>query len=275
VIRIYFQGRLGNQLFQYAFALYASKKLNTKFIIRIKKKDGYQLDCFKMSGIFKYFYLGEIFLRVYDFTQRLLKLKKYYIPNIDEDWNNKILKNNYEYIGYFQDSKFSADIKSTLLSHLEIREKYKKKFFKAYSRLIAEKYAVLHIRFGDYTNHVVEINNKKLNYFLPKDWFYKSIEYAQIGNRKLVVISDDIELAKKHFKDLTLNLIFPEGDKVTHFQFLLYAEICIISNSTFAWWGAYLNTVPNKKVYAPYNWLGHREGFEFPKGIMTKEFIWV
>ena len=38
-------------------------------------------------------------------------------------------------------------------------------------------------------------------------------------------------------------------------------------NSTFAWWGAFLNRKINKRIFAPKYFLGYKEGVEFPNGI--------
>jgi hypothetical protein len=57
----------------------------------------------------------------------------------------------------------------------------------------------------------------------------------------------------------------------------LYAiSLCehnIICNSTFGWWGAYLNENPNKKVLGPKIWFGHNLANNDTKDIMPKEWI--
>ncbi|MNY72313.1 hypothetical protein D3C86_2108360 [compost metagenome] len=49
---------------------------------------------------------------------------------------------------------------------------------------------------------------------------------------------------------------------------LKHSQIDIISNSTFQWWGAWLNEVPNKTIYAPKYWLGHKINKEYPKQVI-------
>jgi hypothetical protein len=47
------------------------------------------------------------------------------------------------------------------------------------------------------------------------------------------------------------------------------ADVCILSNSSFSWWGAWLNTKPGKVIYGPQNWLGFGKNDEYPAGIST------
>lgn len=276
MIRIRLQGRLGNQLFQYAFALYASQKLKTKFVIEIRQKDGYQLGYFNLPTPLKFLSLGKLAQRFYNLVQRNFKTKKtFFVPGWDEDWSNRTLTDSTEYKGYFQDARFSYAVKEQLYNQLTIRDKYTKQFEEQFPFVFTERYAVLHIRFGDYENQTIQIKNNKFNWSLPLGWYYHSIKYASLGNMKLVVISDNMTMARERFQNTAENIFFPEGDAITHFQFLLHAEVCIVSNSSFAWWGAFLNQKLNKKVIAPANWVGYNAGFEFPKGIMTKEFEWI
>jgi len=185
------------------------------------------------------------------------------------------LSDNTSYKGYFQDAYFSSQVKSILYTHLSVQKKYSKLFHELFPFVLSEKFAVLHIRFGDYANQAIEVNNTKFNWSLPVEWYYSAIKYAKLGSMKLVIISDDLLLARNHFFEHYDNCYFPEGDSITHFQFLLRAETCIISNSSFAWWGAFLNQNKNRKVIAPKNWVGYNAGFEYPKGIMTEEFEWL
>jgi len=72
-----------------------------------------------------------------------------------------------------------------------------------------------------------------------------------------LIFSDDIEWCKLNF-DFLENKIFVNGN--TDFQDLYLMSKCndnIIANSTFSWWGAWLNQNPNKKVIAPKIWFGN------------------
>jgi 5'(3')-deoxyribonucleotidase len=76
-------------------------------------------------------------------------------------------------------------------------------------------------------------------------------------NSIFLIFSDDIEWCKENFPNISDKFIFIEGNK--DYEDLYIMSKCknnIISNSTFSWWGAWLNQNENKKVVAPLKWFG-------------------
>ena len=88
------------------------------------------------------------------------------------------------------------------------------------------------------------------------------------------MIGDDTEFLKKKFSSNT-HFLFEKNDEITDFQILMNANIVISSNSSFAWWGCFLNRRQNKKVFAPKYWLGFKVKQEYPVGIMVKDWEWI
>ena len=75
------------------------------------------------------------------------------------------------------------------------------------------------------------------------------------SDTRFIVCSDDIGWCKKVFKGE--RFCFVEGESVL--AQLYIHSLCnnnIISNSSFSWWGAWLNANPNKRVIAPRTWFG-------------------
>lgn len=79
-----------------------------------------------------------------------------------------------------------------------------------------------------------------------KEYYEQAVR--QFEGKQFVVFSDDIERAKKV---LPSEFIFQKGSEMWDFYIMTKCDGAIISNSTFAWWAAWLQ---NKKTVIPKNW---------------------
>jgi hypothetical protein len=87
-----------------------------------------------------------------------------------------------------------------------------------------------------------------------RDYFEKAMEYFP-NDTLFVVFSNEMEKCKPLLSGVDKNLRFIEGED--HFCDLYLMSLCkhnIIANSSFSWWGAYLNRNPDKRVIAPKFW---------------------
>ena len=108
----------------------------------------------------------------------------------------------------------------------------------------------IHFRRGDYLIY------SSLN--LSLDYYYKATKTIQelFPNKKIkfLIFSNEIEWVKENFK--IDNCIYVED--LDRFKDMCLMSLCdhiIIANSSFSWWGAYLNQNPNKKIICPHNYL--------------------
>ncbi|RYD77003.1 MAG: alpha-1,2-fucosyltransferase, partial [Sphingobacteriales bacterium] len=108
------------------------------------------------------------------------------------------------------------------------------------------------------------------NISLPTSYYHDAIKETLRDNSFYIIISDDHEFVKKEFSYLDHKYI-SNCSEIIDLQFLMNADQCIISNSTFGWWGAYLNP-KNPPVVVPKYWLGFAEKVEFPCNIIPKEW---
>ena len=116
----------------------------------------------------------------------------------------------------------------------------------------------VHLRFGDYKIK----NNSKIYFDLSKNYFEKSINYFldKIENPKFIIFSDELNKAKSFLQNINnfkeLNIIFriPGNNSGLDMKLMSVCNHNIISNSTFSWWGAWLNTNKNKIIICPNNW---------------------
>ena len=106
----------------------------------------------------------------------------------------------------------------------------------------------VHFRKGDYVDFGFEV--------LTETYYHKAIEYMSVvvEHPRFFVFSDDIESAQRVIgqKD---NYIYVKGNKgndsYIDMQLMSLCKHNIIANSTFSFWGAYLNINPGKKVIYP------------------------
>lgn len=172
--------------------------------------------------------------------------------------NPKLVRFPFEYIqhkvmdnslidGFFQSEKYFLRHRDIILELLKIPDSIKEIINNNYSNILNTKTTSLHVRRGDYVRH-------------PSHHPTCSIEYYQeaiskVGDTTLIVFSDDIEWCKEHLK--YNNIIYIEGEK--DYIELYLMSLCdnnIIANSSFSWWGAWLNQNKNKIVIGPKKWFG-------------------
>jgi hypothetical protein len=274
VIKVALHGRMGNQLFQFAFAYLIAKKHKTFFLLEIQKNKFY-LDCFQLTFPFNFFSNKKV-LRMYSWLVRKIKMKNH--QDFLDLKTKLVLPQNVAQInfnGYFQDADLMESNKKSLERIFAIKKYFQKVFHEKYGSLFNQnKTLVISMRLGqDYKDFILpDLNNAKV--FLPNNWYTTILSKIEKEYDLVLIISDDIEEAKLILGE-KLNYIFINELPEIQFQMMMNADGCIIGNSSYSWWGGFLNTKKNKKIYAPKYWAGYNAKQEYPVGIMTQEFIWV
>jgi glycosyltransferase involved in cell wall biosynthesis len=131
---------------------------------------------------------------------------------------------------------------------------------------IVEKYpdirkrTSIHVRHGDY--HKFPEHHP----ILSMEYYNSAIK--KIGG-KFIVFSDDVEWCKQNIK--CQDIIYSNEADYVELYMMSLCENNIIANSTFSWWGAWLNENPNKRVIAPKTWFGPKYNFD-QSDIVPKEW---
>lgn len=263
VVKIY--GGLGNQLFQYSFGLYLSKKNNVELILdtswfeqNYKKSTPrtFDLKYFNLSASlknslslkFKLFFYNNIFFKRISLFK---KLKVYRDNDFDLLMNANITSAYLD--GYWHNCSYLQNIKGLL------KDEFKPKFdfFKLTDfskKIINTKNSVaIHIRRGDYiTNGNYAICSTK--------YFLNAIEKISndLINPEFFIFSDDIEFAKKEITtNLPVYFAVNYNTYISNIEDFFNMSLCkhhIISNSTFSWWASWLNVYPKNIVIIPECW---------------------
>lgn len=150
--------------------------------------------------------------------------------------------------GFFQSEKYFLHNRDKIIEFLKCPSIIEEYILNKYSEFLNLKTTSIHIRRGDYLNlndyHIVQ----DINYYMSS---IKLLSDSDI----FIVFSDDINWCKENLN--FDNFIFIENEK-DYIELYLMSKCKnnIISNSSFSWWGAWLNENKNKKVIAPKKWFG-------------------
>ena len=270
MIGVRLQGRLGNQLFQYAFIYSTAKTLGEAFLLdqhieRLIIAEYFVLRpglsgwlsrrIFSIKG-YKNLFSYRLRILIYSHTSMLFKHFVSYPFDISP--MEVSLQKNTFYQGYFQSCSFFEPYTSEIKDLFKIKRKYAELYISRFSDILeGHRVVTVHIRRQDYQNFLGN------DITLPMEYYHKVLRMINEPNALYILISDEPALVKEEFSYLK-NVLISEELEITDFQHLLRADICVIANSTFSWWGAFLNQNPSKKVYAPQHFLGWREQKEIP-----------
>ena len=267
MISINYYGGLGNQLFQIFNLLSLSLKYNKNIIIEnkiLENRDTYWNSI--LRDLKKYITsTSEKFITY--------KEKQFHYKEIILNPNENIILD-----GYFQSYKYFEKYENDIFKIINlyeqqnfIRKKYKKYNF---DNLIS-----LHFRIGDYKNiqhcHNVlsidyYINSLKVIFINSNHNFDVLCFYEEIDKD---IVKQNINILKKNFK--SINFILIDTTILDYEQMLLMSlmQHNIIANSTFSWWGAYLNINKDKIITYPSIWFGPRLSKHNTIDLFPKDWI--
>ncbi|MFC0514575.1 alpha-1,2-fucosyltransferase [Mucilaginibacter angelicae] len=266
--------RLGNQLFQYAFIRALAVKLGTRYFVNENIEKFIAADYFDIGGYHPILnYVNKLYFKLS--CGSLFKSLQSTPVGDYEPGSFRALKDREIYRGYFQSELFFENIIPGLASHIRVKKHIAARFGAEYASLFQNNRVVaVHIRRGDYLglNDWWAENLGSNDLSLPAAYYLDSLEQVSGRERyKVIFVSDDIDFARSAFSHIP-GALFAGADMMTDFQILMNADVCIISNSSFAWWAAYLNTKKDKQVFCPKYWLGFKIKKEYPEGIIPAQW---
>jgi hypothetical protein len=274
-------GGLGNQMFQYALGRRLALINNTEFkldisgLVNVSPNGGFTARNYDLNN----FNIQELIAasdEIKHFKKpggRFSKIIKYirpvyqrpYIVEEKFSFNPQILKIKQDvYIdGYWQSEKYFMDVKEVIQNDFTLKGELGKQATDIAKQITSSSQSVsLHIRRGDYVT-----SYSSFYHILNVDYYKKALEYIEkrSGRVQVFVFSDDIKWARQNLQ-IGSDTVFVEPNK--NFEDLHLMSLCshnIMANSSFSWWGAWLNRNKNKIVIAPEKW--------FIKPIDTKDLI--
>ena len=267
MIIVNIKGGLGNQMFQYALGRTLS--LKNKDVLKL---DISGLDHAKDVGDTHRPFVLDVFTIQNDIANEheIRKIKYPYgiISKIGRSIDFKILRHTHVLFeeeilkktgdlyldGYWQSPRYFENNRDVLLKDFTLKEM--PRTMETIKNQMSECPSVsLHVRRGDY------VTNPRVGRefgMCSIDYYREAIAYMQkhIDAPHFFVFSDDMAWAKQNLP-LEEEHTFVEDSALRTVDDLVLMSACkhnIIANSTFSWWGAWLNTNPNKIVIAPKPW---------------------
>jgi hypothetical protein len=151
--------------------------------------------------------------------------------------------------GYFQNSKYFMEYKHDVYRILQNQD-ILTRLLTIYPSLSNSYF--IHVRRGDYVGHPL--------YSFDYDFYYRSAIFYILDkdpSANFFIVSDDIDYCKTYEVFSLIPTIFVEGLSPIYSIFLM--SLCykggICANSSFSWWGSYLNMNEDKTVIMPKTWM--------------------
>lgn len=229
-------GRLGNQMFQYAALIGIAVQNNHEYCIPNHNMS--IKECFNLNSTTNFGYInGAIVTQPhYHFCSEIFNQ----------------CPDNVTLHGHFESEKYFANVKNRIKQDFTFKPEIMEEasiFIKQFNNPVA-----IVIRRGDFLKFPHHHPICEINYYV------ECLSYFD-EKREFIIISDDIEWCKNQtiFTKSNFNLINVSNKIQKAYYDLCVISLCsdfIISNSTFAWWGSWLSSNNNKKIYAPTPWFG-------------------
>uniref|UniRef100_A0A832DRW5 Alpha-1,2-fucosyltransferase n=1 Tax=candidate division WWE3 bacterium TaxID=2053526 RepID=A0A832DRW5_UNCKA len=268
-------GGLGNQMFQYALGRHLALKTGSSLTLRhidvgAFSKREYALGCFKLAKRVQV--KSEVRGLMLEFTKVLEKIfplgrGETFVREKSFRFDPKILKlngstrlaargKNIHLHGYWQSEKYFKDIRETILEDFTPVHPLSGRNQKVLEEIERSNSVSVHVRRGDY---VIDPKTHKFHGVCGPDYYRKAVEIVAKRVREPVFyfFSDDIDWVKKNlktrFRDVYVDWNTGEQSYLD-MQLMSRCKHHILANSSFSWWGAWLNRNPDKIVIAPERW---------------------
>lgn len=268
---------LGNQLFQYAAGLYFARKYSAQ--LEIIRESGERAVSF---GHPRPFLLSKFrittpvrernqwdrllcstasYKRPLAVSARLASGTCMYKPHFETDWlfvDELPVKPSTKAIyldGYFQAHQYAASIEEQLRSELALQDAPAGKNIETLQQIRSCKVPVsLHVRRGDYTKIYGGRDA------LPIAYYQNAIQAMRqhVADPTFFVFSDDIAFCRENLPQGPRYVFVDHNSQTEAQEDLRLMSAChhhIMANSSFSWWGAWLNPSSDKIVLVPNRWL--------------------
>lgn len=265
-------GGLGNQMFQYAVARTLASIHNTALKLDISSYKSYKLRKYELDN---FNINAEIASReeidkftnqprnpfqkaLFAFLPQLQGRSRFYYEEKFYHFDSEVLNlpNNVYLNGYWQSEKYFIEIQDIIRREFTVKHHPDKYNLSLIKQINSTDSVGVHIRRGDF---VTDENTKSLHGLYEMDYLQKAIflMIGKIASVHFYIFSDDIDWVRNNIKIEYPMTFIDNNIGKKDYEDLRLMSSCknnIIVNSTFGWWGAWLNKNKSKIVITPKNW---------------------
>lgn len=275
-------GGLGNQMFQYA--LYCQLKAQGKNV-RLEDESEYQQDDAREK------HLQKAFGIVYDRPTRaewqratdssrnpISRVRRKLFGRKSKIYTEKQFNFDSEvftqppvcFEGYWQSEKYFEGVKDKLRQDFTFRCTIPEETEQVLQKIESVMAVSVHVRRGDYLQDA----QSRLYGNICTDVYYAhamTMMREKVPGAQFFVFTNDPEWVKAHMQGADITVVDCNDESTGYFDMMLMSHCRhhIIANSSFSWWGAWLNPRPDKIVIAPPKWLNGQDC----RDIYTKECV--
>lgn len=259
-------GGLGNQMFQYAAGLALASRHQAPLILDISGYKDYQLRTFDLP-------------KVFDIEPQIatLKMLQSFLPEKQNRLIRKLLPAphrgktifrepyfhvteqfyslpNYTYLdGYWQSEQYFLDVGEQIRTQFNIKTNLDAEQQQLLEEISIHESVAVHVRRGDY---VSDAKTNTYHGLLTPAYYEGAIKELkeQQPEAKFFFFSDDMTWVRETFAHVGHAHFSDEYEQQIDLLLMKSCKHQIIANSSFSWWGGWLNENPQKKVIAPAQW---------------------
>lgn len=272
-------GRLGNQMFQYAALKGIAANRGLEYTIP-PENPAIQIDNY---GLLEAFELST------NKNVEWLNISKV-VQESGFDFDKNLFNNcpdNVNVLGYFQTEKYFKHIENDIRQDFTFKKEWSNPCEEFMSQFDGQEIIFLHVRRGD--PNLTDKRGFKWAYVNLQDhhpvqtldYYVEALKHFP-EDIPVLVFSDSIEWCKKQEIFKSDRFMFSEpDDKYDDGALVPYVDLClmslcshaIIANSSMSWWGSWLIKNQNKKVIAPQMWFGSAYSHHNTKDLYCPEWI--
>ena len=257
-------GGLGNQLFSYAFGRSMALRRNEGL-----KFDLSWYDVTHSGAIPREYVMSQYMIQGEQATEAEISANEpgkamYYwdkvVRRLAPDYHircHQRIKNSKRvyFKGFFQSYKYFEEYRDIICQELTLRNELSGKALEMEKEIVNSNSVSVHVRRGDV------VTNKKVNEtfgLVPMEYYERALKYLseKVENPKFFIFTDDHQWVRDSFK-LPYDLVIVSGNgfhETVDMHLMSKCKHNIIANSTFSWWGAWLNRNIDKIVVMPDRW---------------------